>query len=131
MWAAAGLSLCLALPAGAEKSRPESTSGQPGLREARGKIKTVDKAKRQLVLEQPGLTLQVDHTTTIFVDGRTASLDEVSPGQEVRASYEHKKGLDRAQWIEVSKTSKEPSQSHERLPEAPGAPPPGNPSPTH
>lgn len=96
-----------------------------GLREARGSIQDVDKERNRVTVEPTkgsALTLQVDRTTTIFIDGRTGSLDEIRAGSEVRASYELRQGSNRAQWIEVSKREKKVPQNRERLAPAPGSP---------
>jgi hypothetical protein len=101
-----------------------ATRGQTsGLREARGKVQQIDKANRQLVVDRSRhgpLTLQIDKSTTIFIDGRTGSLDEIGAGSEVRASFESRQGANRAQWIEVNR---KPRKQPPPLPEAPQSAP--------
>ncbi|MBI5546498.1 MAG: hypothetical protein HY901_21670 [Deltaproteobacteria bacterium] len=111
------------------QSRAEAEEGaalrDAGLREARGAVQGVDKDKNKVTVEQPKgspLTLNVDKTTTIFIDGRTGTLDEIKAGHEVRASYETRQGANKAQWIEVSKKKKDPGQSHEKLPDGAATP---------
>jgi Cu/Ag efflux protein CusF len=94
------------------------------LREVRGRVSGIDKDHNQLTLESApsrALTLQLDRTTTVFLDGHTSSLDEVREGAEVRASYEVKRGSNRAQWIEISKKR----QGTRDAPEPPAADPAG------
>jgi hypothetical protein len=108
--------------------KPAVKRTDPGvLREARGKVKDIDKGKNQVVLDRSAkeaLTLQVDKSTTIFIDGRIGTLDEVEPGGEVRASYEFRQGANRAQWIEIDKRAAR--EGSERLPEAPAVAPPSS-----
>lgn len=83
---------------------------QSTLKEASGTIRAIDKDNNRLIIA-PGdkgtpVDLVIDRTTTIFVDGRIGKLDDVLEGNEVRASYELKKGSNRAQWIEVNKRSR-------------------------
>ncbi|MGC4113649.1 MAG: hypothetical protein QM765_03090 [Myxococcales bacterium] len=102
-------------------ARADDPPKDAGLREARGAVGQVDKDRNRVTLEQnkgSALTLQVDKTTTIFIDGRTGTLDEIKAGAEVRASYETKQGANKAQWIEVSKKEKKPTTSKEKTPEA-------------
>ncbi|MFN7134253.1 MAG: hypothetical protein ACK4N5_19395 [Myxococcales bacterium] len=77
------------------------------LKEAAGKVRSIDKDKNELSILGEGQTdpvkLTVDRTTTIFVDGRIGTLNDVNEGFEVRASYELKQGNNRAQWIEINK----------------------------
>ena len=121
-------------------ARAEDQPKDAGLREARGAVNQVDKDKNRVTVEQSKgspLTLQVDKTTTIFIDGRTGTLDEIKAGAEVRASYETKQGANKAQWIEVNKKEKEkekkPGLSKEKVPDgkaAEGTPEiPANPAP--
>lgn len=108
--ATAVLALQIAGPragAAAEPADKGAAHRDPGsLREVRGRVSGIDKEHNQLTLENApsrALTLQLDKTTTVFLDGHTSSLEEVREGAEVRASYEVKRGSNRAQWIEVSK----------------------------
>jgi Cu/Ag efflux protein CusF len=74
------------------------------LREIRGKVQKIDKASKQVTILQATklpLILQLDSTTTIFIDGRSTTIEEIQTGTEIRASYEWKKGLNRAQWVEL------------------------------
>ncbi|HEY3445937.1 MAG TPA: hypothetical protein VGK67_06200 [Myxococcales bacterium] len=109
-------------------ARAEDPPKDAGLREARGAVNQVDKDKNRVTVEQgkgSALTLQVDKTTTIFIDGRTGTLDEIKAGAEVRASYETKQGANKAQWIEVSKKEKKAEASKEKIPDGmPQVPPP-------
>lgn len=119
------------LPFGVARAAEEKRREEAGLREARGAVNQVDKDKNRVTLDEPKgapLTLQIDKSTTIFIDGRSGTLDEIRAGAEVRASYETKAGANKAQWIEVSKKAKKPGTSKERLPEAPTAPAPGQPT---
>jgi Cu/Ag efflux protein CusF len=91
------------------------------LQEARGKVQGVDKDHDRVTLEQSKgetVTLQVNKATTIFVDGHTATLDEIKAGTDVRASFELKQGSNQAQWIEVNRKGKA-APAREPLPEAP------------
>lgn len=106
----------------AEPRKAGNPAGQEmGLREAKGTVKDVDKGKSQVTLgpsRGEPLILQVDRTTTIFIDGRVGRLDEVKPGTEVRAAYETRRGANRAQWIEVNRREGK-SPPEQPLPEAP------------
>lgn len=84
---------------------PVITDGGPlPLREVSGQIKDVDRSRNRLTLSARNLklTLQVDAETTIFIEGRTGTLADLSPGQFVRAAYEEAGGKHLAQWIELS-----------------------------
>ena len=98
--------------AAAEPSRQEATA----VREGRGQLKSIDKTRKRLTLElkPEALVLELDRSTTIFVDGRIATLDELEPGMEVRAAWKARRGANRAQWIEVNKRPRP-----QPLPEAP------------
>ncbi len=93
--------------AAAEPSDKGASHRDPSaLREVRGRVSGIDKEHNQLTLESApsrALTLQLDKTTTVFLEGHTSTLEELQEGAEVRASYEVKRGANRAQWIEVSK----------------------------
>jgi hypothetical protein len=71
----------------------------PALREAAGKIDAIDGEHNVITVD--GKRLQVDQTTTIFVSGRTGTMEDLDEGVRVRATYEP--GADRpvAQWIEL------------------------------
>ncbi len=124
----------LAWAAGDGVDRPSTRRDAGALREARGRVRGVDKEHNELTLDSgqtPPVILQLDKTTTVFVDGHTGTLDEVREGSEVRASFETKRGGNRAQWVEVSKKEKKPGATQESLPETPtaatGAPAPKTP----
>jgi Cu/Ag efflux protein CusF len=125
----------LARAAGEAADKPSTKRDAGALREARGRVRGVDKERSQLTLEStqnPPVILQLDQTTTVFVDGHTSTLDEVREGSEVRAAYEVKRSGNRAQWVEVSKKEKKPGAAPESLPEsptpAPVAPAPATPT---
>ena len=114
----------------ARADEPSTSNKEAGLHEARGAVHQVDKETNRVIVEQQKgspLTLQVDRTTTIFIDGRTGSLDEIKAGADVRASYESKQGSNKAQWIEVTKSRKKPSLAKEKPAEAPTKEPPSPP----
>ena len=117
-------------------ARAEDPTRDTGLRETRGAVQEVDKEKNRVTVEQnkgSHLTLQVDKTTTIFIEGRTGTLDEIKAGAEVRASYEPRQGSNKAQWIEISKKVREhkPGASKEKLPDGTPQTPPSTEPPTH
>jgi Cu/Ag efflux protein CusF len=98
-------------------ARAEESPKDAGLREARGAVNQVDKEKNRVIVDSnkgSPLTLQVDKTTTIFIDGPHGTLDEIKAGAEVRASYETKQGANKAQWIEISKKEKKPAAAKEK-----------------
>ena len=94
----------LKLPEGLE-ARLKPLREQDSLCEAAGLVQAIDRDRNQLTVNVKALpvTLQIDKTTTIFVNGRTGTLDDVREGTTVRASYALKKGCNHAQWIEISK----------------------------
>ncbi|MGI5863297.1 MAG: hypothetical protein ACOX6T_14750 [Myxococcales bacterium] len=86
------------------------------LREGTGRVREIDRSKKKVTLEAKAdpIVLDVDRTTTIFIDGRIATLEEIEPGMEVRAAWSARRGANRAQWIEVKNNS-----APKPLPEAP------------
>ncbi|HCF56904.1 MAG TPA: hypothetical protein DFS52_02770, partial [Myxococcales bacterium] len=54
--------------------RPDADS----LREGAGRVREIDKSKKKVTLEAKAdpVVLDVDRSTTIFIDGRIATLDE-------------------------------------------------------
>ena len=108
-WLVAVAVAAVGLPFGASRAEEQVSAKDAGLREARGAVNQVDKDKNRVTLRAPKgepITLQVDKNTTIFIDGRTGTLDEIKAGADVRASYETKAGANKAQWIEVSKKAR-------------------------
>ncbi len=55
--------------------------------EFRGTVTEVDGAEQRLLLDT-GRVLVVDPGTDVFRDGAVVTLDEVEPGDEVRASFD-------------------------------------------
>lgn len=74
-----------------------------GLREVEGAVASVDVPRSKLLLTQgrKQVELHVDASTTIFLPGRTGSLEDLSPGQRLRVAYEPGEGGAVAQWIEL------------------------------
>lgn len=104
-----------------------------GMNELRGTVQAVRPAQNELVLEpakspeaSAPTTLRVDHDTTIFIDGRTGSLSDLKPGQEVRASFDMKGNERHANWIEVT-TAASPDMQKQPAPSEPTQPAPSNP----
>ena len=81
----------------AQKPAPKPREVMP-LHEAVGRLQKVDPRSQVVVVD--GVTLKVDQTTTIFVDGRTGALTDLSEGEVVRAAYEPGQASPVAQWIE-------------------------------
>lgn len=57
----------------------------------------------RLVLHRAGapLEIRVEPQTPVYLGRRTGTLHDLRPGDEVRVSYDAKKGPPRANWIEV------------------------------
>jgi hypothetical protein len=58
-----------------------------------------------LKLKHPDGTTEevsVGKATTVFLDGRTGSLSDLTAGQEIRAAFEPGEGS-KAEWIELAK----------------------------
>jgi hypothetical protein len=72
--------------------------------------------KSEIVVKQESgsLSLRVDRNSTVFADNRVGTFRDIRVGVELRAGYEERLGLNRAQWLEVKK--------HEAAAEAPAAP---------
>jgi hypothetical protein len=88
-----------------DNAAPLTSDGGPlPLREVSGEIKDVDRGRNRLTVSARDLklVLRVDAATTIFIEGHTGSLADLSPGQLVRAVYEEVAGAHLAQWIELS-----------------------------
>jgi len=106
------------LPAQAEKVEKPQPAAYGSLREASGEVKEIQHARNEVTLESEGkrVVLRLHRATTIFVDGRVSTLDELKPGMEVRASYEERDGANRTQWLEATKVDR---TKGEKLPEVP------------
>ena len=94
--------------ASADPQSPSSRTGAvPGpFSSARmsGEIRGVDKQARTITIDEAGRlqTLRVDDRSTVFLEGRLGSLEDLREGQQVRAAYEER-GTERSlRWIEVN-----------------------------
>jgi Cu/Ag efflux protein CusF len=69
-----------------------------------GQIMTVDKARKEVTIDQRGKTLDLKLTesATVFVNGRLGSLEDLKEGQQVRAAFEERGGQRNLRWIEVT-----------------------------
>src|SRR4051812_5662464 len=106
-WALSAASLVYAARSRQPPETPSSRSTElPPLREAVGRVERVDLKKNAVVVD--GQLLRVDQTTTIFVDGRTGTLTDLTEGQLVRAAFELGPASPVAQWIEPATDSGRP-----------------------
>lgn len=69
--------------------------------EMEGKIRSIDTASKEVVLED-GTKLVLDESTSISVEGKEGKLEDLKEGARVKASYEEKDGKNVAAKIEVS-----------------------------
>lgn len=76
------------------------TEPSPLLR-ARGTLETIDPAANTvtLAMEDESVRLKVDANTTVFVEGRWATVEELAPGEAVCAAWE-KGPSPIAEWLE-------------------------------
>jgi hypothetical protein len=107
-------------PLSPKRTRPATVQEQGSIQQVRAKVKEIDRGKQRLTLEaKPDpLILDIDRATTIFIDGRIATLAEIKAGMEVQAAWESRRGANRAQWVEVRSRP-----SHQPSPEPPAPPP--------
>ncbi len=94
--ATCGLALCLAVaPAqawggGDQEARPGARASQHraggGGATVEGRVAGIDPGRRTLTLED-GSTIRLGQGTEVVKDGDEASLSEIVPGDDVRASY--------------------------------------------
>ncbi len=70
--------------------------------EARGTIQTVDPTSGRIVLEN-GSTLAVHQDTQIRVEGKQGKLEDLQPGEEIKAGYQDEGGENTATTIVVSR----------------------------
>lgn len=91
------------------------------LEQIEGRVKELDRGKHRLTLEskKEPLVLHFDRSTTVFIDGRLARIEELAPGMQVKATWQPRRGARHATWIEVNRPP-----STEQLPETPAAPGP-------
>jgi len=69
--------------------------------EMEGKIRSIDTASKELVLED-GKRLAVDDATNISVEGKPGRLEDLKEGAKVKAIYGEKDGRNVAASLEVS-----------------------------
>jgi len=75
--------------------------------------KAVTAGKDELLVRAPDqgdLRLKTNDSTTVTVDGKSASLDEIKPGEDVRASYQVVDGQPIALVIEARSSDTNPKQ---------------------
>lgn len=67
-----------------------------------GRVQDVDPFRGLLVLRIGGAptSFRINEQTTVFLDGRTAELFELRPGDAVRTTFAPDRGLPMASWIE-------------------------------
>lgn len=114
------------------KSGAGQKNGQMGLKQLRGTVESVKPEESTVTLADPTqagktTTLHVGKDTTIFIDGRTATLSDLKTGQDVRASYEMRGNELHANWIEVTTgAAPKPAEPQEPAePKRPEEPEPG------
>ncbi len=103
-------------------ARGEEAPPPSGLREARGRVGRLDKANARLTLQRgprEELVLQVEPSTTLFIDGRIGKLSDLREGAQVRVSFEQRDGANRAQWIEVNRRGAAATAPTELFPSEP------------
>jgi len=76
----------------------KSSSSTSGERTASGNVKSID--SKALTLNN-GEQVRLTHDTKFLRDGQTASLQDVKPGEQVRASYEPRGKVAYADRIEI------------------------------
>lgn len=112
VWVSAFCALAIGVPSVSRAQAPSASSktgSVPGpFSSARmnGEIRGIDKQARTITIDQSGRlqTLRVDDRSTVFLEGRLGSLDDLREGQQVRAAYEER-GTERSlRWIEVNPT---------------------------
>ena len=87
-----GKTIATAAESGAASTPADAAAGATKPKELEGRIERIDRAHNVTLAgaEQVGLAFEkfkVDDDTKITVDGEEASLSEVNPGDEVRASF--------------------------------------------
>ena len=70
--------------------------------EMEGMIKSVDTVTKEVSFDN-GVTLVMDESATITIEGTEAKLEDLKEGARVKASYEEKDGKNVAEKVEVSK----------------------------
>jgi hypothetical protein len=75
-----------------------------------GAVELIDETRQRISVRVNRMlrTFLVDETTTVFVQGRTGNLSDLSPGQIIRASYEPGQEPPTAQWLEVEPSKGRP-----------------------
>ncbi len=69
--------------------------------EMEGKVRSIDTASKELVLED-GTKLAVDDATAISVEGKQGRLEDLKEGAKIKAIYGEKDGKNVAASLEVS-----------------------------
>lgn len=73
------------------------------LRQAEGTVEEVNAESGMLRIRAPEahFNLQITRATTVFVEGRTGSVEDLQVGAHVRGAYEGNATTGTLQWIEV------------------------------
>ncbi len=92
--------------AGASPAQGQSSEPLPGFaaNQIVGHVDAMDPAKNTITITRPGRNgvYRLTAATTVFVDGRLGELQDLKPGQDVRAAFENREGELTVRWIEVA-----------------------------